>query len=453
MLCSLFLTDVSNVNDGNQRILQRMEKKLFDLAKLPDEEVLPATLRPDVEKSSAECSTAQNLKHPDKLSGNFIGHIGSTETAFNRGIRENLKERPNCKGDIILDPATYQKMGLGLRAGLKCTECDYTHIKMKFYEEVRSEKRGNKAVKMNIHLQVALTKEPIGNSTIRSILSTLDIDPPSESSMQDMANSVGEAFIDINERQLAANRNIIGDVMKVRRGDGESGPPSIAVAADGAYNNPPKGRGFYQPGTQSRCPMMCMEEGLDMPVAFATRSKLCSCPRAKAGIHLSSCSKTFSNHVAMGNSEKEMGKDCGEQINGSKVTIGTIIADGDGHVVSGVKDAMPQQEVEKQNCARHLTKSVGRNITKQALECFPGPTQVLKKQQLKALSKFVEKRCSWEYREAHRRYGKQINLLISKCAMMGIIANVEGDGETCRRVSLVCKAHSRRLGVNRANFG
>ena len=91
-------------------------------------------------------------------------------------------------------------------------ECDYTHIKMKFYEEVRSEKRGNKAVKMNIQLQVALTKEPIGNSTIRSILSTLDIDPPSESSMQDMANSVGEAFIDINERQLAANRNIIGDV-------------------------------------------------------------------------------------------------------------------------------------------------------------------------------------------------------------------------------------------------
>ena len=90
---------------------------------------------------------------------------------------------------------------------------------MKFYEEVQSDKCGNKTVKMNIQLQVALTKEPIGNSTIRNILSTLDIDPAAESSMQDMANRVHEAFIGISERQLAANRNIIREVMKIRRGD------------------------------------------------------------------------------------------------------------------------------------------------------------------------------------------------------------------------------------------
>ena len=31
-------------------------------------------------------------KYRDNLSGNFIGHIGSTEAAFTRGIREHLKE-------------------------------------------------------------------------------------------------------------------------------------------------------------------------------------------------------------------------------------------------------------------------------------------------------------------------------------------------------------------------
>ena len=48
-----------------------------------------------------------------------------------------------------------------------------------------------------------------------------------------------------------------------------------------------KGGGFYQPGThgcsvRTKSRKRPLEEGLDIPVAFTTKSKLCSCPRSKA---------------------------------------------------------------------------------------------------------------------------------------------------------------------------
>ena len=394
-----------------------MDRELYDLAKLANEDVLPSVLRPELAAKSSPADI--DVTNPDKLSGNFIAHIGSTEVAFNKGIRAHLEANPKCMGDVILDPSTYCKMGLGVRAGLKCTECSFCFNRVKFYEEVESDrpKRGNKAVKLNVQFQVALTKEPVGNTAIRNILAMLDIDPPTVHAMQEMANKVGQVFTELNENQLALNRSIVSTVVRIRKGDGdvESGPAPIVVAADGGYNNPPKGRTFYQPGTQSWCPMFSMEEGLEIPVAFATRSKLCSCPEAKVGVHLKSCTKTFPTHVAMGNSEKEMGKDCAQQIDGKELTVGTVIADGDGHLVSGVQEAITDRVVERQNCSRHLTKSISRNIGNGSLACMPGPTQALKKKQKYTLAKFVAKRCAWEYREAHRRYGKNLNRLIVKC--------------------------------------
>jgi hypothetical protein len=82
-----------------------------------------------------------------------------------------------------------------------------------------------------------------------------------------------------------------------------------------------------------------------------------------------------------------------------------------------------------------------------SLECLTGATQVIRKSQKRDLARFIEKRCAWEYREAHRRFRKDLPHLITKCKMIkrGIFACIQGDGDTCRRVSLVCKTHKKRV--------
>jgi len=388
----------------------------------------------------------------DKLAGNFIAHIGSTEKHFNTCIREHLAQKADCPGEVIIDTERYMNMGLGMKAALRCNQCSYRSPRvMKFYEEIdcESTKKGPIPVKLNVQLQVALSKEPIGNSAMRNILATLDITPPSERGMQTMANFVSDSYKKINNEQLAKNRQLIETVMAIRNEcEGETSPIPIAVEADGAYNNPPKGRSFSQPGTQSWVPMICCENGLEVPVGFATRSKLCSCPGGNVGTHRPShdCGKTFASETPIGNSERDMGEDCATQIqNDGKIRVGTIIGDGDGHIAKGVKECA-LGPVDRQHCARHLTKSISRNLMKSKWESLPGPTVKLITKQKRDLAKFVEKRCAYEYKVAHHKYKKNMNRLVTVCSMIkrGILACIEGDTDTCRRVSLICKAHKRK---------
>lgn len=443
----------NNADDGNNGIkprLKRMERDLFDMVRDPEEIILPSALKLRPLEAPGPSSSSLDATDSDKLSGNFISHIKTTEAIFNQCIREHLTEHTDCPGLVILDPERYVQMGLGLKAGLRCNLCSYKSIRMmKFYDEVEgpNKKKGPKPVKLNVQLQVALTKEPIGNSAMRNIFAALDISPPSERGMQTMSNRVSSVYKDINKDQLAKNRQLVEKVMTIRQERDGGETVNIAVEADGAYNNPPKGRAFSQPGTQSWVPMICAENGIEMPVGFATRSKLCSCRGAKKGQHRPGCGKTFPSHVAMGNSERDMGGDCARQVTSrTNLRIGTIIADGDGHLAKGVEESVGP--VERQHCARHLTKSVARNIMKANLQCLPGPTQTLMAKQKRDLAQFIQKRCAWEYRVAHQKFKKNIRRLVTACEMIkrGIIACVEGDEDTCRRVSMVCKAHRRKGG-------
>jgi hypothetical protein len=166
------------------------------------------------------------------------------------------------------------------------------------------------------------------------------------------------------------------------------------------------------------------------------------------GKHRTNCGKNFETNVAMGNSEKDMGKECAVQVRGeNNLQIGTLIADGDGHIAKGVEEGT-LSSIDRQHCARHLTKSISRNIMRGTLACLPGPTQKLIQKQKRDLAKFIEKRCAWEYKIAHKTHKKNINRLVTVCTMIqrGIIACIEGDVTTCKRVSLVCKAHKGREG-------
>ena len=445
-----------------------MDQDLFDLAKEPGNAVLPDALKLRPRPSAALSHHGHDEETSDKLGreegipkreesvgrgmeggmpGNFIANIGQTERNFNKCIREHLLQNPDCDGLVVLDSKRYLKMGLGVRTGLKCNTCTYmSKTTLPFYEEVCKAKNapGPAAAKLNIQLQVGLTKNPIGNSAIRNILATLDIDPPSERGMQNVANDVSDVYTNINQEQLSKNRDKIGMVMAIRNNEPLGNPVKIAVEADGGYNNPPKGRSFSQPATQSWMPMFCSEKGLELPVALATKSKLCS--RCNMGFDCGkSCTRDFPLNTAMGSSEREMAKNCAEEVvKDGKLSIGAIVADGDSAIGNGIKEVCGD-DIERQHCTRHLTKSVGRNIMKDDLKSVAGRTKALTKKNMLDLSRFVGKRCAWEFNAAHKKCGNDIEKLVILCRNLkeGVIACLDGDWKTCRRVSLVCQAHKR----------
>lgn len=232
--------------------------------------------------------------------------------------------------------------------------------------------------------------------------------------------------------------------------------PVIVAQSDVVYNNPIHGRNFYQPGTVAFAPCFVSEPGLDdLPVAAGTRSKVCSCPVINGvKVHRKYCKLNFPPNQAMGNSEYELGRDLGKQLTEGEHPLGvrTLVTDGDSHLQKGMQEAMAKygMHVEKGDCTRHITRSISRNLRKANLSdrCTGGPNRTCQERgKIKSqLANFVERRCAWEFRALHRKYGKKIDVMVEKAklAQIGILGCIQGYTEVCRESSLVCGAHRKK---------
>lgn len=413
---------------------------------------MPSRLRPNRHKKKVLVGPPAS-----RLKGNLILDTGCTEKHFNAHIRTHLQIHPTCNGIIIFDPSSYTKWGAAVTCKLKCSHnCGYLTPPLDFFKKVKhttqgkGRRAGRRAAKINIQLQVGLSKQPVNNSGVRQLLMACDINPPSVSGMQKTSNKVADSFIDLNQKQLQNNRKTVKQIMNMR-----GVKDGIIAQTDTAFNNPPKGRAFYQPGTQAWSPLFCAEPGLDhIPLSFQTRSKLCSCLVNK---HKQGCKQDFSKDQPMGNVEFVFGVASGEEVSDphsndtsdSSVAVKELVTDGDSHAFKGFSQTMmTNKKVKciKGDCTRHLTRSIGRNITKARLGSLEGGTVQQTAQNKRLLANFIERRCSWEFRKAYAKYGHDIQKLKSTCARLktGIIRCIQGDAEGCRRVSLVCGAHRRK---------
>ena len=122
--------------------------------------------------------------------------------------------------------------------------------------------------------------------------------------------------------------------------------------------------------------------------------------------HDPSCTKDFQKNVAMGQAEKDMGRDCAEQVFKDKtLKIGALVADAKSHIAQGISE-VSGEDVDRQLCSRHLTKSVGRNLNKDELKSVPGATKAATNKNRWDLGSFLPKeRCAWEFKEAHKNVG------------------------------------------------
>ena len=302
-------------------------------------------------------------------------------------------------------------------------------------------------------MQVVLTKQPFGNRAVRELLSSIDTPCPSESGMQKTANKVSDAFHGIAEKQLGKNREFVKTVMALR-GQKE---PTVVAQSDVAYNNPIKGRMFYQPGTQAWAPCFVSEPGLEhIPIAFQTRSKVCSClTLSNASKHKEDCGMNFPAHQAMGNAEFQLGKDLGKELMEGQSPLGvrTLVTDGDSHLHKGMLEVMSSFgiDTEKGDCTRHITRSISRGIRRGKLSsrCLgENKTCQEKGRYQSTLANFIERRCAMEFRAAHRKHGDNLEKLMDTCKLVkiGVLGCIQGHSDICRQASLVCGVHRRKNG-------
>ncbi len=242
-------------------------------------------------------------------------------------------------------------------------------------------------------------------------------------------------------------------VMTLRgQGKPDDGVVRVVAHSDVAYNNPVKGRSFCQPGTQAWAPCFAGEPGLEhIPIAFQTRSKVCSCPCDS--VHKKGCTKTFSSMQAMGNAEYDLGKDLAKELmeGESPLGVSSLVTDGDSHLHKGMEEVMKVFGIKTQkgDCTRHITKSVSRNIAKANLRCFKETkTQQERQRKQRCLAGFIERRCTMEFRAAYKIHGGDLEKMKNAChlAKIGILGCIQGHPDVCRQSSLVCGAHRWKSG-------
>lgn len=428
---------------------------MYDLATEPSSLILPGRLRPKDDDLFIHTDVQDKPSHnaDSRLSGNFILNARLVEEHFNEALKLHIKFHPLCNGLVTFNPSATLKQGFGIISSLRCSDCGFEHKRLKFFEEEVGKKgRGRRAAKINKQMSVALIKQPLGASSIIEILSACDISTPSLSSLQKCLNQTSDAFIEINREQLHCNRELIHHEMNFRKGINQN---ASMIQSDVSYNNSPKGRSFSQPGTQAYCPIFSSEKGLSkIPVSLSTVSKLCSCRYKKNGrqMHSVNCQRDFPADRPISNAEYILGLKCGEDLLQSNFRADTVITDGvgPGQLFKGINHAMTSKGVENgcenQDCSKHISSTLRRNMRKITLESvYVNDNALTKRKKQDRLLDFISRRCNWEFRALHK-ICKNIDELKHKCAEAkhGILACVQGDGKTCQRKCYSCYLHRRR---------
>ncbi|CAC5372488.1 unnamed protein product [Mytilus coruscus] len=193
---------------------------------------------------------------------------------WNEVFREHQNVSPHCNGIIEWDLSMEEKWGSAWRECAKCTKCTYRSKMFNLYEEVASIKRGRRAAKINLGLQVGLHHTPISTASYRKICMASNIPPPSVSGMQHTANAISEKVEEENMRDLQRQREKIKRIKKIR---GEN-PDVVNIQSDCVYNNAIYsgiGKTPFQPATQCAYTVAEYETYKHSIINTLPKSKLC----------------------------------------------------------------------------------------------------------------------------------------------------------------------------------
>jgi hypothetical protein len=411
-----------------------------------------------------------NLKHRESTSTNDL--VKGTRMIdneqmmkmWNDSMQLHSSQSEDC-GVPKLIIAHDKKWGLGWKYTLKCVKCDFRSPEYKLYKEVKTTKPGPNPAAINLTFQAGLQDSPVGNTRARLILASANIPPPSRSSMQRTANSVGTATQQLNDKDMTEKLNLVRNISSAR---GVSDPSEINISTDARYNSG-QITSRKKPGQNASqaigiaCETMTDKKFI---VGASVQNKLCwtgawlkgkgmevNCPGGHA-----ECTANLG--VVEPFSEYELGKDIGGQLARQEMLIKHVTTDGDGRSAAGVAQAMkvldPLWKVERLADPTHVGQSQFRASQRANFSdaMFPGKTRAERAKGHRVFSQDIKARCSLIMQTLMKDHCgdiDKIKVALPK-AFDATVRCYDGDCSMCRRHSVVCSGGDSKNWWTRSMF-
>lgn len=387
---------------------------------------------------------ASNMRSTSRHTSNKLYNQSHIESLFNSEMKNHVKYKPECNGDLIFDVENEKQWGVSWRERLICSDCDFTSEYHKIYDVVESNKRGPKASTMNLQTQIGLMTSPISGKNFREILMASNVPPPSASGMQKTANKVSKMVVDINQKDM---QDIRQKLVLENQECGIANDNLVRVESDARYNNPiiKSGTTPFQAGTQVVSTMSENNTNDKQIISVFTGNKLCSvaarlrnkgleiiCPN-----HEGVCTANIAQDSSIGN-EAAYSKACANEIKDC-LKISHFTSDGDSKSLQGVKNVHGPSVMALRD-VRHLAGSMKRSIMKHNFSpnLFRGANKGGQKSRF-ALD--IKARCVAELNQCYKAHNGQLYKIKEQMpkVIKTIIMCYKGYcGASCKQDSYVC---------------
>lgn len=414
----------------------RPEKAIYDASILKYEgppNTLPGKLRPKHERKEDEPL--------DNSSENIIVNFCKLKEFIKSSISHN------CRRQDSFNVAIAKRKGLCVCLQASCTNCGFDTGVHKLYTECTSNKRGPAAGCLNEGLSMATVKSKMGGTDVQMLMACLDIRAPSLTIINNKINKQCEKMIELNEKSMVENQKFAGQVATFI-GEGNN----IDVETDTCFNN--RNQTGYEAGTQSFCPVIEKTTGLNLPIAMATASKLCS--KINMCAHENNkCSLTYNPDESISSSESKLTTKNLQKIHDLKiVSIKSLTSDASSQISKVVREVGKKNEIVIKyfQCFVHRLRTIQKKVKSiQFLKLPAGYDQDIFRQKLATC---IRSRVRLELVRIKKKYPAE-GAFVTRAlmAMKNIVTCFSGSHTHCAERSLACNAHLESFSTQYLPYG
>ncbi|CAC5362381.1 unnamed protein product [Mytilus coruscus] len=217
-----------------------------------------------------------------------------------------------------------QKLGVCWKFQVYCVRCQFITPMYKLYKTIPSQKPGPDPAAANVGFPLGIQETAIGNTRAQQLLSNMNCQPPSKSSMQRTSNKVSDKLVELNQDDMADKLEIVKAVNR-KRGAPEN---DINLTVDVRYSSN----------------------------TITSKKKPGQNANQTCAVGIETC--TADLHRGAPLSEYELGKKIGNQLAVQGILVKYATTDGDGRSASGINDAIqalhPMWKVERLADPIHL---------------------------------------------------------------------------------------------------
>ncbi|CAG2186775.1 CD221 [Mytilus edulis] len=200
-------------------------------------------------------------------------------------------------------------MGLCISLQANCEKCNFDTRACKVYTECEKKSRGPAAGYLHEAMTLAILKTKMGGTDLQMALACLNIKVPSLQLISTNVNKQCDKMIELNEAAMVKNQQFVQEFNQCIGKDNE-----VDVETDTAYNN--RNQVGYEAGTQSFCPLIEKNTGLNLLMTMSTANKLCN--KKNECCH-TECKKTYSSEETISSSEGKLAEKNLQKMNDLKI--------------------------------------------------------------------------------------------------------------------------------------